>query len=44
MALDASLAISLSVAGIVITFAFVTIVSALRERSKDKVRNHQGIL
>ena len=40
MAFDASLAISISVVGIVITFALVTIINILTGRSKDKEKNH----
>ena len=42
MAFDASLAISLSVVGIVITFALVTIVDILTKRSKEEKNNHQS--
>ena len=42
MAFDASLAISISVVGIVVTFALVTLVNILTGRSKEYKKNHQS--
>ena len=39
MAFDAGLAISLSIVGIVMTFALVTIVDIITRRSKEDKRN-----